>query len=79
MYAYELPQGSGVVSTGRLRAIAGSASVTLGGPSTCVIAGRSAPDRVRGEAWRNIDSLSWRNIDSLRFNPDVKVAWQAGP
>jgi hypothetical protein len=34
-----------------------------------VIVGRSAPERVRTEAWRI--------LDGLRFDPDVKPDWQA--
>jgi hypothetical protein len=34
-----------------------------------VIVGRSAPERVRAEAWRT--------LDSLRFDPDVKPDWPA--
>jgi hypothetical protein len=36
-----------------------------------VIVGRSAPERVSGEAWEI--------LDSLRVDPGVKPDWQAGP
>jgi hypothetical protein len=36
-----------------------------------VIVGRSAPERVRRQAWEI--------LDSLRFDPDAEPAWQAGP